>query len=105
MNDSRSNPQDALLAEHLRSARPAPALPPRFQEQVWRRIELPARAEPATAWLERLAQLILQPRLAAAAVAGLVLAGALLGAQSGTGFTREAAQGRYLAAVAPSILH
>lgn len=98
--------EDEKLKSLLAGARPAPALPPRFQENVWRRIE---RAEagriPATAnWLEALATRLLRPRLAFAIATVLVLAGLGLGWSQGEQTARHEAQARYLAAVAPDSL-
>jgi len=104
MNKENLNPDDARLGVLLRTSRPSPSLPPRFQEGVWRRIEdaaAPARPE---SWLDALAGLVLRPRFAFATVSALVLAGALLGAYDGTQVARQDAQARYLAAVAPNPL-
>jgi hypothetical protein len=99
------NPEDAKLQELLRGNRPEPSLPPRFQENVWRRIEdAEAPAKPAT-WVEALAALILRPRLAFAAIAVLMLAGILLGAREGTETAKHEAQDRYLASVIPGSFH
>jgi hypothetical protein len=95
------NAPDEKLTGLLRSARTAPNLPPRFQQNVWRRIEdaeAPARAE---SWLDALAALILQPRFAYAAAAILLLAGALAGTMEGRQLARHDAQMNYLASVAP----
>ena len=88
-----TNVNDAKLSALLRAARPAPALPPRFQDAVWRRIE----AAPAAHWLETLAAWILRPRHALATAALLLLAGAMLGAHEGSRAVRQDAQTRYLA--------
>ena len=95
------NPEDAKLQELLRGNRPAPPLPPRFQQNVWRRIEdaeAPAKAE---SWLDALAALILRPRFALAGATVLVLAGALMGTLDGVQHARHEAQMNYLASVAP----
>jgi len=73
-------PLDALLQEW----KPKPSLPPRFQEQVWRRIE---RAETAPTPTVTLAQLFAawlatklpRPALATAYVAVLLVVGASVG--------------------------
>ena len=96
---------DAQLSALLRESRTAPALPPRFQENVWRRIEAgdpSARAVPGGSWLETLTALLLRPRFALAAAVALVFAGALLGVREGGQTARHEAQARYLASVAPS---
>lgn len=95
---------DAQLQALLRTGRTAPALPPRFQENVWRRIG-DAEAKPESAsWLDELVARLLRPRLAFAAVAALLLAGILTGAHAGVETARHEAQTRYLAAVAPNLL-
>jgi hypothetical protein len=104
MQSDHSNPNDAKLGALLRASRVAPPLPPRFQESVWRRIEngpAGASAESST-WLEVVVAWALRPRLAYAAVAALMLAGALLGVRDGTRLARQDAQAHYLAAVAPN---
>ena len=94
------NIEDSKLSGWLRESRVTPALPPRFQENVWRRIEAAAAPKKSGNWLDALAALILRPRLAFAGVALLLLTGTLLGAQSGVQTARHAAQMRYVAAVA-----
>jgi hypothetical protein len=95
------NSNDNKLQELLRANRPAPSLPPGFQQNVWRRIEdaeAPARPD---SWLDALAALILRPRFALAAATALVLAGVFLGAVEGRQEARHDAQANYLASVAP----
>jgi len=95
------NSDDNKLQELLRGSRPAPALPPRFQQNVWRRIEdAEASAQPAS-WLDALANLILRPRFALAAAAVLLLTGVFAGTLEGRQVARHEAQMNYLAAVAP----
>ena len=98
------NPDDANLQALLRANRPAPALPPRFQQNVWRRIEETEPPAKSASWLDALAALILRPRLAFASIAVLMLAGILFGANAGTQTARQDAQARYMAAVAPDSL-
>ena len=98
------NPADEKLGTLLRESRTFPALPPRFQQNVWRRIEdaeAPAKSE---SWLDALSALILRPRFALAAAAALVLAGSLFGALEGRQAVRHDAQMNYLASVAPHAL-
>jgi hypothetical protein len=98
---------DAQLGALLRESRVAPALPPRFREGVWRRIEeaaAPAKATGVISWLDALAALVLRPRLALAAAAALMVAGALLGVREGNQLAKQDAQARYLAVVAPNSL-
>lgn len=107
MNANHPNPDDAKLSSLLRGSRATPELPPRFQENVWRRIA-DAEDRPAagpTTWLDALLNQVLRPRFALAAVAALVVLGALLGALNGSQLARHDAQARYLAAVAPGTLH
>lgn len=92
------------LQKLLRENRPAPVLPPRFQQNVWRRIEdaeAPANLE---SWIDALAALILRPRFALAAAALLLLAGILAGTLDGRHMARHDAEMNYLAAVAPHAL-
>lgn len=94
------NASDQNLTALLRENRPAPELPPRFRQNVWRRIE--DAAAPATeTWLDALAALVLRPRFALTAAAGLLLAGILVGTLDGRQLARHDAQLNYLAAVAP----
>ena len=79
MKEENSNPSDGKLARLLRTARVSPSLPPRFQENVWRRIEDAEAPVKTGSWLEALANLILRPRFALAAVTILVCAGAFFG--------------------------
>ena len=107
MNKENINPADAKLGALLRESRIVPALPPRFKEGVWRRIEdavAPSKSSGGIAWLDAFAVLILRPRLAFATVATLMLAGVLLGTYQGTQIVRQDAQAHYLAIVAPNSL-
>ena len=114
MNQENINPDpgsagasDAKLGTLLRASRPAPAVPPRFQEGVWRRIEeaaAPAKSTGGITWLDALAALMLRPRLAMATAAVLMVAGALLGVREGNQMAHHDAQARYLAVVAPNSL-
>jgi hypothetical protein len=107
MNKENINPDDTRFSALLRASRPAPALPPRFQEGVWRRIEeaaAPIQSNGSIAWLDALAALVLRPRFALATVTVLIVAGALLGVRTGSQVAHQDAQARYLAAVAPNSL-
>jgi hypothetical protein len=95
---------DTRIREALRAARPAPSLPPRFRENVWRRIEDASAPVKSGSWLDAFAALILRPRFAYATVAALVLAGVLLGTYSGALSAKQTEQARYLASVAPNSL-
>ena len=107
MNKPHLNPEEARLGALLRETRATPSLPPRFQENVWRRIES-AEARTVSAgdrnWLDALVGWRLRPRLAIAVVAVLVLTGVGLGWTKGEQLARRDAQARYLAAVAPNSL-
>ena len=107
MNEENFNPGDAKLRDLLRSSRPAPSLPPRFHEGVWRRIERPEaeRFTGTLTWLDVVLGRLLRPRFALAVAVVLVLAGSLLGAREGALAARQHAQARYLAAVNPNAPH
>lgn len=101
MNHDTSNLKDPRLSVLLRAARVSPALPPRFQENVWRRIEVAEATVKEESWLDALAALILRPRLAFATFIVLLAAGIMVGGHAGAQTARHDAQARYLAAVAP----
>ena len=104
MKENNIHPDDAKFSALLRSARVSPSLPPRFQQNVWRRIEdAEAPVKPAS-WLDALAAMILRPRFAFAAAAVLLLAGVSVGTLEGWQVARHDAQMNYLASVAPSSL-
>jgi len=110
MNQENINPdpEDTKLGTLLRASRVGPALPPRFQEGVWRRIEEaeePIQSTDSIAWLDKLAALVLHPRFALTTATVLIVAGALLGVREGSQMVKQDAQARYLAAVAPHSLH
>ena len=107
MKKENFNPADEKLGALLRESRTFPALPPRFQENVWRRIEdaaAPVKSVESITWLEALVALVLRPRCACATVATLMLAGVLLGAYNGAQIARHDAEARYVASVAPNPL-
>ena len=114
MNKENINPDpgraeagDARLGALLRASRASPALPPRFQEGVWRRIEeaaVPVKVTGGITWLDALVALVLRPRFALATATVLIVAGALLGVHNGNQMAHQDAQARYLAAVAPHSL-
>ena len=105
MKNQLSEPDEVKLNALLRESRPAPPLPPRFQEAVWRRIER-EEAEASSgfwpAWLDQFVERLLRPRFALAGVTALLAAGVLVGAAVGIVAAKQAAQERYLAAVAPN---
>ena|ERR1044071_2480783 len=105
MKTNGPNPNDPKLSSLLRESRIAPELPPRFQENVWRRIaDAEDRATISMSWFEGLIGQLLRPRFALATVAALVIIGSLFGAHEGTQIARHDAQIRYLASVAPNSL-
>jgi len=107
MKKENSSPADKKLSALLRESRATPALPLRFQENVWRRIEdaeAPVKSGEVITWLDALVALLLRPRFAYATVAALMLGGILLGAHSGAQTARHDAEARYVASVAPNSL-
>ena len=101
MNEENIHPDDARLHALLHSVRPSPSVPPRFQENVWRRIEKAEAFVKSQSWLDVLVALILRPRFALATATALVVAGALFGVYEGNIAANQTAQAQYLAAVAP----
>src|SRR5260370_34322702 len=102
MKKENFNPADEKLGALLRESRAFPALPPRFHENVWRRIEdteMPVKSGEAGTWLEAVVALMLRPRFACATIAALMLGGILLGAYSGVQTARHDAEARYVASV------
>lgn len=107
MNEPNFKPEDDKLSGLLRESRGAPVLPPRFQENVWRRIETAERCDVPVAdgnWLDAVAGWLIRPRLAFAVAVALVFAGLGFGWNSGEQLARQDAQARYIAAVAPNSL-
>ena len=109
MQNQPQPPDDEKLRTLLRAERPAPPLPPRFRESVWRRIEsAETQATPAPspfAWLEQWVGRLLLPRFALASLTVLLVAGGLTGALTSAGAAKQQAQERYLSSVAPNTLH
>ena len=101
MKTNNPHPEDAKLSGLLREARAATPLPPRFQQNVWRRIEDAEAPAGSASWLDALAALILRPRFALAAAAALVFVGVFMGAAEGRQVAQHDAQMNYLASVAP----
>ncbi len=106
MTNNHPNPDDAKLSSLLRESRVALPLPPRFQDNVWRRVADTEAGKTAGSpgWLEAAIAFVLRPRFALAAVAALVVAGAVIGVHDGSQLARHDAQTRYLASVAPNSL-
>ena len=101
MKENNQLPEDPQLSTLLRQGRVSPGLPPRFQQNVWRRIEDAEAPVKSESWLDALANVILRPRFAAAAAAVMLLAGILTGTMEGRQVARRDAQMNYLASVAP----
>lgn len=95
------NAPDQNLTALLRDHRPAPELPPRFQQNVWRRIEDAEAPPKADSWLDALATLILRPRFALVAAAVMLVAGVFTGTMEGRQLAQRDSQMNYLASVAP----
>jgi hypothetical protein len=107
MNMSRQIPDDAKLSALLHESRPAPDLPPGFQNAVWRRIqraETPAMDRPAADWLDRLAAWFLRPGRAFATAAVMLVLGISLGVAEGASRAKDLAKERYLDSVSPPSL-
>lgn len=84
MKTDNSNESDAPLRTLLQEWRPEVSLPPRFQEQVWRRIERAETARPpsvslATVFANWIANMLPKPAMAAAYVTLLLVIGASMG--------------------------
>jgi hypothetical protein len=97
-------PEDARLRSLLRESRPAPPLPPRFQESVWHRIERAQGPDASVSWaewLDRAAAWVVRPRLALAGAAAMLLVGISIGVVQGGILAHDLAKQQYLAAVSP----
>ena len=109
MNTIPPNENDPALSAVLREWKSAVSLPPRFQEQVWQRIERAERKAhlPALAWdrlLNWIATVLPQPALAVAYVTVLLVVGATVGwSQARQETTRVSSElgARYAQAVDP----
>lgn len=99
MNEKTSD--DPKLGALLRQARICPGLPPRFQQDVWRRIEAESSPAKVVSWLDAVAMLALRPRFALTAAALLLLAGALAGTVEGRHMASHDSEMAYLASEAP----
>ncbi len=99
-----ASPDDPELRALLREAHPDPILPPRFQADVWRRIERaerrPEEASPF-AWLDLFVRGILRPAYATVGLVAIMLAGTWLGIRDGESRVYQADRVRYVAAVSP----
>jgi hypothetical protein len=100
-------PDDAKLRALLRDSRPAPDLPPGFQNAVWRRIERaesPTMRRPAVDWLDHLAAWFLRPGRAFATAAATLVLGISLGIAQGASHANDLAKERYVDSVSPPSL-
>ena len=105
MNEIEQGQSDEKLRALLQSARPVVALPPRFPSHVWRRIEEADRRSPGIAGvLDLLSNWFLTPRIAAPALATVVMLAVVAGAIHGTHLGSREARDRYVASVAPAYL-
>jgi hypothetical protein len=109
MKTNQPNKDDAPLRDLLKEWKSQAALPPRFAEQVWRRIEV-VEAPPApsvslaTVFATWIATLLPRPALATAYVAVLLLIGAGVGWTQARNETARITSGlsmRYAEAVNP----
>lgn len=98
------NPDDAKLSALLRQSRSSPSVPPRFQENVWRRIEDSEAVTRSDTWLDAVAALILRPRFALIAATILLITGAAFGAREGNLTAKRDAHAQYITAVAPPVM-
>jgi hypothetical protein len=101
MKNENLNPADAKLGALLRESRGSPPLPPRFQENVWRRIEDAAAPVESGSWLEAFVAVLLRPRFALAVAGVLLLTGVLAGTWDGRQLARHDAEMNYVASVVP----
>jgi len=108
MNDRQDQANDVQLKRILRDARPEPRLPPRFAESVWHRIEraeVESRSSEGWPWLLPWLSWMLRPKWALTGAMAIMLLGALVGLMHGAGDAHQAARDRYVASVAPQVLH
>jgi hypothetical protein len=103
MSENMMQAGDEKLTKLLRATRPVAALPPGFQNEVWRRIE--KGEEPQAGIVELLAGWFLRPRLATAGLAAVVLLAAGAGAMHGIKSGEREARDKYVASVDPSYSH
>ena len=101
MKENLQPSDDPRLSALLRESRLSPGLPPRFQQNVWRRIEAAEVPAKSGSWLDAVAALILRPRFALATAAVVLVAGVLAGTLDGRQTARHDAQRNYLASVVP----
>jgi hypothetical protein len=105
MNTQTQHSDDHELRKLLRESRSEPGLPPRFQENVWQRIEQAEVHGRSSNWFEALAGLLLKPRFVVASIGVVLLIGTLLGSLEGQSRARLVAQERYIASVVMPVAH
>ena len=111
MNQREQNEPDRWLDNALRAWEVKDPLPPRFREQVWRRIERSEALGPTGLWPEiilRLAKALTRPSVALSYVSVLVLAGVLAGflqARLERTRTLETLSARYVQVLDPYQMH
>ena len=93
MKTNQTPQDDSALRQVLREWRVDAPLPPRFQEEVWRRIDrAESQAQPSFwGWLSSLLEVrLLRPQFAFSYVAALVLLGVAAGSFAAQAATRRA---------------
>lgn len=101
MKTSSGPTPDPELRALLRAAHPAPDLPPRFQEGVWRRLERSERPAPTGGWFEQFVAGLLRPAYVSIGLAAVMLMGIGFGFRANEVRSLQTEQSRYLAAVSP----
>ena len=101
MKENTQPADDPRMRALLREARLSPDLPPRFHQDVWRRIGDAEAPAPSASWLDALAGLILRPGFALTGAVVVLLAGVCAGTVQGRQAARHDAQMNYLASVMP----
>lgn len=108
MNPTRPSREDPELSEVLQSWQPTPNLPPRFHQEVWRRIEQKRReAQASNPWQilsRRLLLILARPRFALGYLLVLLALGSGAGWVQGHASTEafdRSLQGRYIASIDP----
>jgi hypothetical protein len=101
MNASPDPSADPELRALLQAAHPAPSLPPRFQEGVWRRLERSERPNPTAGWFESFIAGLFRPACASMGLAAVMVAGVGLGLRDTGASNLRAEHARYVAAVSP----
>jgi len=101
MNPLPDPTPDAELRTLLRSAHPPQDLPPRFQEDVWRRLERDERPRPVSGWMASLLGILSRPAYASLGLALVMIVGVGQGLRDSKASSLRTAQARYHASVNP----